>query len=89
MKKKSQWEIFEETPRKYGVYIHTKNGSFAVAEPPKEGSHCWTIDKGRVKAHPIFRCKLAMVEEGTGNFFFNKSLRNYELLEETQEQKRG
>lgn len=82
---RTHWDEWEKTERRYGLYIHKKTGALALAEPPKEeGSFKWTIDKGRIKAHPFFRLKIAMVEEGTGNFFFNKSLNNYEYVEDLE-----
>lgn len=82
MKKKSRYEILDETPRRYGLYVHKTNGSVAIAYPPNPETGRWAIDKGEVRKHPLFRVSYGVVQEGTGNYFFNSALRNYELLDE-------
>lgn len=78
MAKKSKWSEWEEKEVRYGHYKNRKTGKLAVAKPRPEGKNGWIIDKGKVKAHPIFRMKVGIVEEGTGNYFFNRSLKDYD-----------
>lgn len=59
--------------KKPGVYYHDKKG-FAVYET--DGQR-WTIDKGLMKRHPFLRLKVHIVEQGTGWYFQEKSLKDY------------
>jgi len=76
------WKEMDETPRRYGVWMNKKNGKLAMAIPSEDPKCDWEIDKGLVKPHPLFRIKQTIVAQGTGNFFFNKHLRGYELIDE-------
>jgi hypothetical protein len=85
-KKKSRYEEYEETPIRYGVYKNRKTGKIAIATKSEESErYDWVIDKGVKKQHPFFRVKLSVVAEGTGNFFFNKDLKNFDFLTENTE----
>ena len=81
-KKKTKSEIWDETPFKLGVYKHKKSGKEAVARKAANERYEWEIDKGKTVPHPIFRAQMGLVEEGTGNYFFNKSLKNYEWVKD-------
>lgn len=90
--KKLKRDIWEETPFKFGIYRHKKTGKEAIAKPPREPKYDWEIHKGKKQNHPLFRIKFEVYENGTGNFFFNKSLKDYEWvrdLEDTLEDKQG
>lgn len=69
---------------KLGIYIHKKNGSLAIVTIPegKDSKFDWNIDKGRTRKHPFFRIKQSIFEEGQGEWFFQKSLKQYEFLNE-------
>ena len=69
-----------ERPRVYGVYVHKSNGKIAIAEGYGDTGLLFKIDKNEKKRglfgmHNVF-------ETGSGNYFFNKSLSNYEYLGE-------
>jgi hypothetical protein len=71
-----------EDQYKFGVYIHKKKGNFAVAYKPEDKGD-WDIDTGMMKKHPIFRgISVHVVHNGTGDYFFNKVLKNYEYIGE-------
>ena len=81
MKKKLKRGIWEETPFKFGIYKHKKTGKEAVAKPATNNKrYDWEIHKGKKQKHPLFRITFEVYEEGTGNFFFNKSLKDYEFV---------
>ena len=65
----------------FGVYFHPKKG-FAIAEPTTENGNKWKIDKNESKPHPLFRVQMSVVQAGTGNYFFNKTLKGYEYIGE-------
>ena len=67
-----------EKERVYGVYINKKNGNLAHAEQAM-GRYDFCIDKN-LKKRNLLGMLINMSEFGTGNYFFNKSLRNYEYL---------
>ncbi len=81
IRKSDEWD---STPFVLGEYRHKKNGKMAKAEASTESKYDWAIDKGKVVNHPIFRMKVKMVEQGTGNYFFNKSLKDYELVDDSR-----
>lgn len=71
----------EEKEIVFGVYFHPKKG-FAIVEPSKRLKDEWQIDKNKKKPHPLFRFEINVVEIGTGKYFFNKSLKDYEYIGE-------
>lgn len=80
-KPKLKREIWDETPFVLGMYKHKKNGKTAIARASKDPKNDWEIDKGKVVNHPIFRnMKQSVSEFGTGNYFFNRSLKDYEYV---------
>jgi hypothetical protein len=87
MSKKLLREIWEETPIRFGKYKHKTNGNVAFASRSHVKGREWEIDKGKVQNHPIFRIKVKVVEEGTGNYFFWRSLKNYEFVSELEWEK--
>lgn len=77
---------YDEIERVYGIYIHKKNGKLCIASKVDNSDNIdWEIDQGLTKNHFALRVKLQFVKSGTGNYFFNRLLRNYELLDETQD----
>jgi len=70
----------KELDMKEGVYFHDKKG-FAVASYLKDQGF-WEVDKNKTKNHPIFRVKINVVERLTGEYFFSKSLKDYEYIGE-------
>ena len=56
--RKLKRDIWEETPVKFGVYKHRKNGKEASARPAQNPKYDWEIDKGKVVPHPLFRVKM-------------------------------
>lgn len=74
-KKIPKWKEWEEKPFVFGLYRHKKNGKTAIARKPKDNNNDWEIDKGKKQAHPLFRITQDIVETGTGNYFFNRSLK--------------
>ena len=70
---------------KFGAYVHKTNGSIAIASKPKEGGMHFEIDKDKkqkVWLGGAMSVTTNLVETGTGEYFFNNSLRNYEYLGE-------
>lgn len=62
---------------KEGIYFHEKKG-FALAFINSDNQ--WTIDKNYKRRHPFLRCSTQIVEILTGEYFFNKSLKNYTFI---------
>ena len=87
--KKLKRDIWEETPFKLGIYKHKKTGKIAIAKPSEEKNREWEIDKGKTANHPLFRIKVRVTETGIGNFFFNKSLKDYEWVSELKTETLG
>ena len=85
MKKKVS-DIWDETPFRLGKYKHKKSGKLAIARKSRDRDREWEIDKGKRRRHPFFRVTLPVYESGTGNFFFNKSLKDYEWIGELDEE---
>lgn len=82
MAKKTKGQEWDEKPFVLGTYKHKKTGKLATARNDSNGKYDWIIDKGKKQKHPFFRLTMPMVEQGTGNYFFNKSLKDYELVVE-------
>lgn len=66
----------------FGVYYHEKKGFALVTDPTKEEG-CdewaeWQIDKGQYKSHPFLRVRIPVVSQGSGRYFMEKHLKNYE-----------
>lgn len=66
---------------KEGVYFHPKKG-MAIVEKSEDKSYDWKIDKNKKKRHPLFRFDIPVHEAGTGEYFFIKSLKDYEYIGE-------
>lgn len=77
-------DLWDSTPFVLGEYVHKKNGKKAFAIKAKDERNDWEIDKGKVQPHPLFRIRQSVTEVGTGNYFFNKSLKDYELITEME-----
>ena len=45
---------------------------------------CWDFifDTGKIQKHPILRVSWGVVQQGQGEYFFNKAIKNYEYLGE-------
>jgi hypothetical protein len=82
MAKKLLRDIWDETPFKLGVYIHKKTKKIALAHSYTERGCEWSIDQGKTQNHPFFRIKLAVTKTGNGNFFFHRTLKDYDFLQE-------
>ncbi len=80
-KKVLKRDIWEATPFVLGTYKHKKNGKTAIAKKPADPKNDWEIYKGKKESHPVFRITQEVHEAGTGNYFFNRSLKDYELVE--------
>lgn len=61
-----------------GVYFHPKKG-IAVLSGELNG---WEVDKNLKKPHPLLRINIQCVERGTGEYFLQRSLKNYEFVGE-------
>lgn len=68
-----------------GVYFHEKKG-IALATL-QEDKRAWVIDKNKKVNHPFWRIKHNVVENLTGEYFFEKSLKGYEYIGEFTELK--
>ena len=65
---------------KEGIYFHEKKG-FAIVSLGDD-KRMWVVDKNIKKRHPFLRGTVNVVEELSGDYFFNKSLKGYEYISE-------
>lgn len=84
MKKKTMSEIWSETPFRLGSYKHRRNGKIAIARKPKESKYDWEIDTGKKQRLPILRGSFPISQVGTGNYFFNKILKDYDFVTDNE-----